>query len=226
MRAPSCLQVEDVRRSSALALRSLKQQLDQLHLRYKDTAEALQKHSASMQGGRHSSSSALHSPPVGATATAAHGSVASDRSSSGGRAVVVKLAEAEAKVDQLTRALAKKGAYMDQRLRQEKDRSAKQLAALKAQLSVRGSGETRCIQAYCGCALKLVSFRPCLANGIPHVGPYRRVGGSCAGLSATAATGRPTTTPTRTTRRTAAAAAAAAAVVVVALAVAVLAVAV
>jgi len=125
-------EMEEVRRDASLAMRSLKQQFDQLQLRYKDAANALKRQNTSTADSAKGSHSLGGSGGGGVGLT--NGAAANV---SNGRAVVVRLAEAEAKVDQLTRALAKKGAYLEAKLRAEKERSAKQLANLKAQLGAR-----------------------------------------------------------------------------------------
>ena len=120
-----------MRRDASLAMRSLKQQFDQLQLRYKDAANALKRQNTSATADSTKRSDSLRASSGGSLANGAAANV------SNGRAVVVRLAEAEAKVDQLTRALAKKGAYLEAKLRAEKERSAKQFANLKAQLGAR-----------------------------------------------------------------------------------------
>jgi hypothetical protein len=120
-------------------MRGLKQQLDQLQLRYKDAAAALKRHTTFTDATAKASHAGSHAGPAERSGGAGGGAAAAGGAASalGGRAVVVRLAEAEAKVDQLTRALAKKGAYLEGKLKAEKERSAKQLANLKAQLGAR-----------------------------------------------------------------------------------------
>ena len=104
-------ELETVRQESSLAMRSLKQQFTKLQVQYRevsDTIEASNKRMSSPTGTQQSS-----------------------------RQDKVRLAEAEVKIDQLQRALAKRSQYMEQRIEQEKERCAKQIRAIKMQLDRR-----------------------------------------------------------------------------------------
>ena len=116
-------EVETVRHESTLTLRSLKQQFTRLQLQYKEVAENLEPPSHPQKSNISSSSEQIS------------------------RQDKVRLAEAEIKIGQLQRALAKKGAWMEQRVRQEKERCAKQIRAIKTQTDRRrrndGAGTSR-----------------------------------------------------------------------------------
>jgi hypothetical protein len=88
-------------------------------LKYQDTATALQEQRVPPKSSQGLRSSGNNNSTLGNNHSHNNGSssVSGVSGVSGGRNVVVKLAEAEAKVDQLTRALAKKGQYMESRIK-------------------------------------------------------------------------------------------------------------
>jgi hypothetical protein len=105
-------------------------------LKYQDTATALQEQRVPPKSSQGLRSSGNNNSILGNNNNNSHSHSHNNGSSSGvsgvsgGRNVVVKLAEAEAKVDQLTRALAKKGQYMESRIKVKSSSSSSILYTL------------------------------------------------------------------------------------------------